>query len=122
MRVARFNRKVTNRITGRFADRLPGFGILRHVGRKSGRVFSNPINVFADGNDYILALTYGPDTDWVKNVLAAGGCEIVTRGQRIRLTNPRIITDTRLSWAPPFVRFVLQRIGATQYMRLTHVR
>jgi hypothetical protein len=34
--VAAFNLAVTNRITSRFADRLPGFGILTHVGRKSG--------------------------------------------------------------------------------------
>ena len=32
--VAAFNLAVTNRITSRFADRLPGFGILTHVGRK----------------------------------------------------------------------------------------
>ena len=36
--VAAFNLAVTNRITSRFAARLPGFGILTHVGRKSGRV------------------------------------------------------------------------------------
>jgi hypothetical protein len=34
--VAAFNIAVTNRITSRFAARLPGFGILTHVGRKSG--------------------------------------------------------------------------------------
>jgi hypothetical protein len=37
--VAAFNLAVTNRITSRFTDRLPGFGILTHVGRKSGRVY-----------------------------------------------------------------------------------
>ena len=119
--VARFNRRVTNRITGRFADRLPGFAIVHHVGRTSGRAFSTPINAFRDGNDYIIALTYGSDSDWVKNVLATGGCEIVTRGQRIRLTNPRIITDEGRQWAPPFVRQVLGLINAPQYMRLTRV-
>lgn len=124
-RVARFNRRVTNRITGTFADRLPGFALLHHVGRTSGRAYSIPINVFREGNDYILALTYGADTDWVKNVLAAGGCEIVTRGRRIRLTNPRITTDTRRHWAPPLarplLRLILGSVGATQVMRLTRV-
>jgi uncharacterized membrane protein required for colicin V production len=37
--VAAFNLAVTNRITGLFAGWLPGFGILTHVGRKSGRVY-----------------------------------------------------------------------------------
>ena len=125
MRVARFNRHVTTRVTRPFADRLPGFGILTHVGRVSGRVYTTPINIFPDGDDYVIALTYGPHTDWAKNVLAAGGCEIVTRGRSIRLTNPRIFTDTRRRWAPPLarplLRLVLGSVGATQVMRLTRV-
>ena len=44
--VAAFNLAVTNRITSRFAARLPGFGILTHVGRKSGRIYGTPVNVF----------------------------------------------------------------------------
>ena len=44
--VAAFNLAVTSRITSRFAARLPGFGILTHVGRKSGRIYRTPVNVF----------------------------------------------------------------------------
>src|SRR5438552_18964727 len=40
--VAAFNLAVTNRITSRFAARLPGFGIVTHVGRKSGKVYRTP--------------------------------------------------------------------------------
>jgi deazaflavin-dependent oxidoreductase (nitroreductase family) len=126
MRVARFNRHVTNRITGTFADRLPGFGVLYHVGRTSGRTFATPINIFPDGDDYVIALTYGPNTDWAKNVLAAGGCEVVTRGQRVRLTNPRIETDTERRWAPrfavPFMKLILGASNVTEIMRLTRVK
>jgi deazaflavin-dependent oxidoreductase (nitroreductase family) len=126
MRVARFNRHVTNRITGRFADRLPGFGVLYHVGRTSGRAFATPINIFPDGDDYVIALTYGPNTDWAKNVLSAGGCEVVTRGQRVRLTNPRIETDTQRRWAPrfagPFMKLILGASNVTEIMRLTRVK
>lgn len=116
--VARFNRHVTNRITRTFADRLPGFAILIHTGRKSGKTYRIPINAFRDGDDYIFALTYGADTDWVRNVLAAGGCEIITRGRQIRLTNPRIISDPSQKWAPLPVRLVLGLINAPLYMRL----
>jgi deazaflavin-dependent oxidoreductase (nitroreductase family) len=121
MAVARFNRSVTNRITGTFADRLPGFAILIHKGRKSGKTYRIPINAFRDGNDYIFALTYGAETDWVRNVQAAGGCEIVTRGHEVRLTNPRIVSDTKQEWAPLPVRVVLGLIDARQYMRMTRV-
>ena len=69
--VAGFNLAVTNRITSRFADRLPGFGILTHVGRKSGRVYRTPVNVFRAPEGFLIALTYGRESEWVKNVLAA---------------------------------------------------
>lgn len=120
-RLARFNRRVTNRVTGQFADRLPGFGIVIHKGRRSGRTYRTPMNVFRDGNDYIIALTYGAETDWVRNVLAAGGCEIMTRGRRVGLTHPRLITDPRMPWAPLPVRLILRASGTTGYMRLTRV-
>jgi hypothetical protein len=33
-----------DRITSRFAARLPGFGILTHVGRKSGKVYPRAVS------------------------------------------------------------------------------
>jgi deazaflavin-dependent oxidoreductase (nitroreductase family) len=120
-RIARFNRRVTNRVTGLIADRAPGFAIVHHTGRRSGRAFSTPVTAFRAGDDYIIALTYGSDADWVKNVLAADGCEIVTRGQRIRLAHPRVISDARMVWAPLPIRLVLRAIHAPQYLRLTWV-
>src|ERR1700676_755867 len=54
--VAAFNLAVTNRITSRFADRLPGFCILAHVGRKSGRVYRTPVNVFRAPEGFLIAL------------------------------------------------------------------
>jgi len=78
--LAAFNLAVTNRISSRFAPRLPGFGIVTHVGRKSGRVYRTPVNVFRAPNGFLIALTYGRESEWVKNVLAAGGCELETRG------------------------------------------
>lgn len=117
--VARFNRRVLNRLTGLFAARAPGFAIVVHTGRRSGRVYRTPVNVFRDGRDYLIALTYGAETDWVRNVEAAGSCELLTRGRSISLTRPRLITDAQRRWAPQPVRFVLGLINATQYLRLT---
>jgi deazaflavin-dependent oxidoreductase (nitroreductase family) len=117
--LARFNRRVTNRVTGTFADRLPGFGILIHTGRRSGKTYWTPVNVFRDGNDYIIVLTYGSESDWVRNVLAAGACEMVTRGRRVSLTHPRIIIDPSIRWAPPLLRLIPRLAGVTEYMRLT---
>src|SRR5438552_4544516 len=105
--LARINIAVTNRITGLFAGWLPGFGILTQVGRKSGKVYRTPINVFRASNDFIIALTYSSQSEWVKNVLAAGGCELKTRGKRYLLSAPKVVRDPTRRRFPIPVRVVL---------------
>ena len=117
--VAAFNLAITNRITSRFAARLPGFGILTHVGRKSGRVYRTPVNVFRAPEGFLIALTYGRESEWVKNVLAAGGCELETRGVRHLLSAPTIMHDPTRRRFPPFVQIVLRLIGADDFMQLS---
>jgi deazaflavin-dependent oxidoreductase (nitroreductase family) len=117
--LARFNRTVTNRVSRPMAERLPGFAIVRHRGRRTGRSYRTPVNLFRRGDSVVIALTYGPDRDWVRNVMAAGECEVETRGTVVRLEDPRLVTDTqrRLVGAP--VRLVLRAIGVTQFLVLT---
>ena len=91
--LAKINIAFTNRITGLFAGWLPGFGILTHVGRKSGKVYRTPINVFRASNGFIIALTYSSQSEWVKNVLAAGDCELKTRGKKYQLSSPNVVHD-----------------------------
>jgi deazaflavin-dependent oxidoreductase (nitroreductase family) len=117
--VAAFNLAVTNRITSRFADRLPGFGILTHVGRKSGGVYRTPVNVFRVPEGFPIALTCGRESEWGKNVLAAGGCDLATRGVRYLLSAPTIVHDPTRRRFPLPVRIVLWLIGATDFMRLS---
>ncbi len=118
-RIARFNRRFTNQLTLKVAGYLPGFAIVSHVGRKSGRAYRTPVNAFRTDSGYIIALTYGSESDWVKNVLAAGSCELQTRGRRARLFDPRINTDRSKGWAPLPVKLILDLIHAPQYMRLS---
>src|SRR5437588_5163204 len=117
--VAAFNIAVTNRISSRFAPRLPGFGIVTHVGRKSGRVYRTPVNVFRAPNGFLIALTYGRESEWVKNVLEAGGCQLETRGVRYRLSAPTIVHDPSRRRFPIPVRIVLRLIGANDFMQLS---
>ena len=108
-----------NPITRPVASKLPAFAILTHRGRKSGRLYRTPINVFRRGDHYYFFLTYGSDVQWLKNVLATGSCSIETRGRSVELIEPDLITDPELRPAPTHVRFVERRIaGATQYLRM----
>jgi len=117
--LARINIAVTNRITGLFAGWLPAFGILTHVGRESGKVYRTPINVFRASNGFIIALTYSSQSEWVKNVLAAGGCELKTRGKKYQLSTPNVVRDPTRRRFPIPVRVVLRIVGADEYMELT---
>jgi deazaflavin-dependent oxidoreductase (nitroreductase family) len=93
--------------------------VVSHVGRKSGRTYRTPVVAFPNAGGYIIALVYGSESDWVKNVLAAGSCELLTRGRRVRLFDPRIETDPSNRWAPLPVRLVLRLIRVPQHMRLS---
>ncbi|WP_305095074.1 nitroreductase family deazaflavin-dependent oxidoreductase [Prescottella sp. R16] len=115
--LARANRAGLNRVTVHVAGRLPGFALMHHRGRRSGRTYTTPVNAFRIGNGYRFALTYGPDSDWVRNVLAAGECDVTVRGRVVHLTDPRLETDRDARWAPAPVAAVLRRIGADRYLQ-----
>jgi deazaflavin-dependent oxidoreductase (nitroreductase family) len=114
-----FTARVINPLTRMFAGWLPGFAILSHVGRESGRTYRIPINVFRRGDSFLFALTYGSDVDWLKNVQAAGGCEIRTRGRTVRLVEPELIVDPLLRGLPWPVRVFLRHVDrATEILRM----
>jgi len=119
--LAKFNILVTNHITGVFAGWLPGFGILTHIGRKSGRTYRTPINVFRSGDGFIIALTYSSKSEWVKNVLVRGGCELKTLGRKHMLSSPKVKHDPTRRRFPFLVRIVLRLVGADEYMELAKV-
>jgi deazaflavin-dependent oxidoreductase (nitroreductase family) len=116
--LARFNLRVTNPVARHVAGRLPGFAIVTHVGRRSGRAYRTPVNLFRSGDSYVIALTYGADAQWVRNVQAAGGCEVLTRGEHIRLVDPRIVRDPRRAPVPAPVRPILAAIDVSHFMLL----
>jgi deazaflavin-dependent oxidoreductase (nitroreductase family) len=115
--LARMNRRVTNRILSPIWRVVPGFGILYHVGRRSGKTYQTPVNLFRDGGEIVVALTYTSDSDWVKNVLEAGGCEIKTQGKTLVLTRPRLVIDREKAWAPMPVRVALNTFGVHETLR-----
>ena len=113
-----FANRFINPITRLFAGYVPGFGVLTYPGRRSGKAYNTPVNVFRRGGDYIFFLTYGSDTNWVKNVLAAGECWIRTRNRQVRLTHPEVIVDPTRSLFPAPARFVGRLANVTEFLRM----
>jgi deazaflavin-dependent oxidoreductase (nitroreductase family) len=117
-RLARFNRVVTNRVLGPVARRLPGFAIVTHIGRRSGRVYRTPVNFFRSRDRYVIALTYGSDSQWVRNVLAAGAVDVETRGRRLHLVAPEVVHDAERTLVPGPVRHALRVANVDEFMLL----
>jgi len=73
----------TGRATKRFVLKSSGTpggiaSVIRHVGRTSGRPYETPVQAVATDDGFVIALPYGPNTDWLKNVLVSvGGHEIL---------------------------------------------
>ncbi|MFN8634884.1 MAG: nitroreductase family deazaflavin-dependent oxidoreductase [Chloroflexota bacterium] len=116
--LARFNRVVTNRIGRLVAPQVRNAGILVHRGRRSGREYRTPLAVLRRPGGYAIPLTYGPEAEWVQNVLQAGGATLETGGQHVQVTNPRVVHDPARRMVPPLVRAVLRSIGADAFLLL----
>ena len=117
--VAQLNRVGLNRLTVRLAPWLPGFGVVVHRGRRSGREYRTPVNVFRSGGRVRIALTYGTDSDWVKNVLAAGGCRLHTRGHYLDLAAPHLVHEQARGGIRPPERAVLRLLRVSDFLDLS---
>ena len=66
----------------------------------------------------MFALTYGSGAEWVRNVMAANRCELVTRGRTERLGNPRLVRDERRVGVPAIVRVGLRLGGVSEFLEM----
>jgi deazaflavin-dependent oxidoreductase (nitroreductase family) len=113
-----FTTHVFNPSSRRFARWLPWFGILAYRGRKSGTAYRTPLNVFRHGDDWVFALTYGSDVQWVKNVLAAGEATLEKGRKHIHLVEPELLVDPERRLMPFPVRQVLGVMRVSEFLRM----
>jgi deazaflavin-dependent oxidoreductase (nitroreductase family) len=120
--VARFQRRFVHPVVRGLATRLPGYGLLIHVGRKSGRTYRVPLNVFAthDGG-FAIVLAYGTNSDWLLNVRAAGTAELIKRRTHYRVNNPRIVSGPDVIAALPFYGRLASRLTRSPEVLLVDV-
>jgi len=120
--LARFNRVVTNRISRPLAGWLPGFAVIVHRGRKSGTQYRTPVNAWLDDDDVIVALTYGKETDWLKNLTAAEGGEVVAGRTTYPVGRPLLIGPEGMSRMPALAKPILRLIDVDEFALLPLVR
>lgn len=116
--IARVNKRVTNRILWPVVRWFPGFALVHHTGYRSGNSYRTPILVFGGPDLFAIALTYGPTTQWVRNVLAAGGCTLEYRKKSVRAVSPEVIHDPTRSPVPRLVRVPLRLLKVEDFLLL----
>jgi len=116
--LARFNRVVTNRISRPLAGWLPGFAVIVHRGRKSDAQYRTPVNAWLGDNDVIVALTYGRNTDWLKNLTVAIGGEVIAGRRTYRVGRPQLIGREGMSRMPAVARPILRAIDVDEFALL----
>jgi deazaflavin-dependent oxidoreductase (nitroreductase family) len=93
--------------------------ILTHVGRRSGRTYETPLGAWAYGDGFVLSLAYGSDTDWCRNVMAAGTGRLAWKGRTYELEQPEIVSGPEVMrvW-PVWERIALRAAGIDHFLWL----
>ena len=119
--VRRFNRRYFNPMMLKHAGTTYSpFAVIRHVGRQSGKPYATPIIAQPMGERFVFALTYGPNVDWYRNILAAGECALLRRGKEYQLENPVTLEqEDGLLAFPRVLRSVLRFNQVEHYFSMT---
>src|SRR5207249_221613 len=95
------------------------YGALHHIGRRSRNPYATPVLAKMTAEGVIIPLPYGAETDWCRNVLAAGVCTLTLHGKDYVLTSPEVVPA---SVAEPLVpsknAMIWRRVGIQSYLSL----
>jgi len=106
-----FQIKYINPVMSPLAKKLPGFTVVKHSGRKSGKQFETTVNSFRKGDVLAIGLLHGK-TNWVKNVLAAGEADMCVSGTDLHVVNPRVLPAGTVDPSlPRIAQLVAKRSG-----------
>lgn len=117
-RVRQFNRRVFNRFTLTFAGRHV-YAVVEHLGRHSGKSYRTPVVAASVGDDFIMPLPYGSDTDWCLNVMSADGCILQHKSKSYHVTAPKIMNAAEaLPLLQPYWRFMFRLFDVELFLRV----
>lgn len=110
--IRRFNRAVTNpKVMCAAGTDATSTAVIRHNGRRSGQAYETPVEAFdAAGDTVLILLPYGQSADWVRNVTAHGGAELLRAGERLTLANPRVVPTAQVRSQLPVKELRMMRV------------
>ena len=96
------------------------YSIVRHMGRTSGRAYQNPVSAYPLGDGFVIPVLYGTQSQWVRNVMAAGRFTLRTRGRDYPLERPELIPPAQALAAYPALLRRIMRSQQTQAFMWAH--
>jgi deazaflavin-dependent oxidoreductase (nitroreductase family) len=120
--VRRFARDVGNpRVMAKAGQAGANASALQHVGRRSGVSYQTPVTALATADGFVIALPYGSNTDWLKNVVMAGRATLLHDGHSYVVDRPVVVpvADAADSF-PAGARRALRWLGVEECVRLHH--
>lgn len=116
--ITRFNRRYANPLM-RHLSGIGPMAEIEHAGRRTGQVRWTPIFAFRQGSTITVALTYGADVDWLKNIQSAGRSRL-RRGRRVLELGPAVPVPTSdgLQRMPGVVRWGLRQMRVTDFIQM----
>jgi len=101
----------------------PAFAIVEHLGRKSGRHYRAPVAARRVDEGFVMALAFGAQVDWHRNLIAAHGGTVRWRDRTYRVGAPeRLDALTALAAFHPIQRLFLRLARIDGYVRMRDVR
>ena len=91
MAYPRWLAKINKRVFNPGQVRRGSYPVVTHVGRSSGKVYQTPLDAFPTKTGYVLVARYGPNSDWIRNILAAGTATLRIGGEDHELGSPRLV-------------------------------
>jgi deazaflavin-dependent oxidoreductase (nitroreductase family) len=113
--------RVTAPISRLIAGRrfFPLYAVVHHRGRRTGRAYAVPVAVRATADAFTIALPWGAETQWLRNVLAAGSCTVRWRGRDQQASEPTVVDFDEAGAAfSPIQRALLRALGVKSFLRL----
>jgi deazaflavin-dependent oxidoreductase (nitroreductase family) len=91
--------------------------LVEHVGRQSGIVRRTPVHPVPTADGFRIVVPIGEQSEWVRNVLAAGHCRLVLGDRLLQLDEPVLETPAEVPGLPRPARALFGWLGF-RYLRL----
>lgn len=119
-KVRRFNKRLLNPVILRFAGHRHGYyAVIKHVGRRSGRVYETPVVAEPIPGGFAIPLPYGINVDWYQNILVAGRCTLMLDDKEYTVVEPELVdAATVLPLLPSPLRSVFSIVGTKQFLTM----